>query len=117
VEVDFQKGNFLILILQDLLHNAIESSSAGKPVRLCAEHLGTGLQIIVEDEGPGIPFDRQETLFHPRNSLKKGGTGLGLVLCSQMAIHIGASVELLSSDQSGSRFCVRLPLETSPENP
>ena len=108
--VDFRKGNFLILILQNLLHNAIESTDPGKAVHLRLSKSGSAAEFLVSDEGKGIPEDERGQLFLPQNSLKKGGTGLGLALCAQMAYHIGAEIDLVSSGPEGSQFRISLPL-------
>lgn len=112
-ELDFKKGNFLLLILQNLLHNAIECTPEQGRVVLTAERNGNTAEFVVLDEGPGIPPEEQRTIFMPKHSFKQGGTGLGLAICAQMSYHIGAGISLESSGSTGSAFKVTLPLGTA----
>ena len=74
-----------------------------------------GVQILVDDNGPGIPQDRYEEAFRPfsrldeaRNQNEKG-VGLGLALARDMARGHGGDVTLDRSPLGGLRAVVWLP--------
>jgi two-component system osmolarity sensor histidine kinase EnvZ len=74
-----------------------------------------GVEILVDDNGPGIPEDRYEEAFKPfsrldeaRNQNEKG-VGLGLAIARDMARGHGGDVTLARSPLGGLRAVVRLP--------
>lgn len=109
-------------ILANLLGNALTYTSRGE-VTLMAEAApsatGPGavaLSLSVTDTGPGIApadHDRLFSLFgRGEDGLKAGkfkGTGLGLVICRQLATLMGGEIRLDSVPGQGSRFTLWLP--------
>jgi signal transduction histidine kinase len=70
---------------------------------------GREVLIYVEDEGPGLPDTTN--LFVPFFTTKAGGSGIGLVLCRQIAEAHGGSLTLESRPEGrGCRALLRLPL-------
>jgi len=75
-----------------------------------------GIRITVEDTGIGISTDDQMRLFQDYNQARKigdtqrGGAGLGLAICRELAKLMGGDVGLSSTLGSGSKFWIRLPL-------
>ncbi|KAF4124249.1 osomolarity two-component system, sensor histidine kinase SLN1 [Geosmithia morbida] len=73
-------------------------------------------EFVVRDTGPGIPQHLQDKVFEPfvqgdpGLSKKFGGTGLGLSICQQLASLMGGSIDLDSTEGSGSTFTMRIPL-------
>jgi two-component system, NtrC family, sensor kinase len=75
----------------------------------------TDVVITVEDTGSGIPEKHQGRIFDPFFTTKEGGLGTGLGLSIVYGIiqkHQG-SISLESKEGEGSRFTMRLPLETA----
>ena len=103
-------ANLLILILLNLLQNAIEASPKGKSVSLSASKADSELVFEVRDEGAGIPEGFSKKLFQPCRSEKEGGSGLGLAISKQLANHLGARLELKSTGPAGSVFVLGVPL-------
>lgn len=70
------------------------------------------LEVIVEDNGPGIPEAIQHEVFKPFFTTKPigEGTGIGLHICRQSAEQAGGSIQVESEVGSGTRFLVRLPV-------
>jgi len=69
------------------------------------------LEIVVEDEGPGIAVEARRHLFVPYFTTKPGGSGIGLVLCRQIAEGHDGSVSLEPGPGGrGSRATLSLPL-------
>jgi signal transduction histidine kinase len=95
------------LALYNLLQNAIEATPRGAVVRLTARPAAgvpRSTELVVADEGPGLPAAVRERLFQPCVSSKVGGSGLGLALSQQLARHAGGRIELLRSDAAGTHF-------------
>lgn len=96
--------------LINLVRNGVEAAQEmGGGVRL-SWHIANGaLEILVEDEGPGLPTSAN--LFVPFFSTKPGGSGIGLVLTRQIAEgHGGALILENRTDRSGVCARLRLPL-------
>jgi signal transduction histidine kinase len=103
-----REANLILLILENLVRNAIEVTPTGRAVVLhVAAHAG-GIRLAVADAGPGIPVERQPALFTPQRSSKPGGAGIGLAISRQLAAHIGARLELESSGPEGTVFALTL---------
>ncbi|HZO08478.1 MAG TPA: ATP-binding protein, partial [Myxococcota bacterium] len=100
-------------VLTNLVLNAIHASPAGGEVRLraAADPHGGGVVFEVQDHGCGIPEDQLGRIFDPFFTTKgpDQGAGLGLMVCHRLVADHGGSIEVASSDASGSTFRVRLP--------
>ncbi len=102
-------------ILLNLTDNAIKFTPAGKRVRLRARRMDDWLALEVEDEGPGVPVDRQKAIFEAFEQADAhvggqfGGTGLGLSIVAKLTALLGGEITLASEIGRGSRFTVRLP--------
>jgi signal transduction histidine kinase len=97
-------------LLINLLRNAVDASSeTGGAVSIGWNARKSGLEIWVEDEGPGLPDPAN--LFVPYFTTKPQGSGIGLVLCRQIAEAHGGTVRLSNrSGGPGCRASVLLPL-------
>jgi signal transduction histidine kinase len=72
--------------------------------------------ISVSDDGAGVPKELRSRIFEPLFTTRAKGTGLGLAICRRIADHHGGTIELVESDETGSRFEVRLPRRESPNS-
>lgn len=106
-----RSANLITLVLVNLVENAMQASPPGKPVKLNVTATGGKILCEVRDEGPGLPDQIREHLFTPCQSFKAGGSGIGLAISKQLANHLGAELELRSSDARGSTFVLVLPAE------
>ena len=69
------------------------------------------VEIIIDDNGPGIPPEQMNQLFRPFQSTKKSeGTGLGLAVTQKILKEHNGNVRLTSSPLGGARFVLELPL-------
>jgi len=81
----------------------------------CGPSLGGGVELTVEDDGPGIPGSEQAQIFTPFFTTKPEGTGLGLATVHRIVDAHGGALTLDSKPGEGARFSVRLPAPaTSP---
>jgi C4-dicarboxylate-specific signal transduction histidine kinase len=68
-----------------------------------------GLNIRVEDTGPGFTEEKLQNSFEPYFSTKKGGSGLGLVICHRIVHDHGGMMELYNRPEGGGGVRIRLP--------
>lgn len=110
VNVSGRRANLVILVLRNLVQNALEATPAGGHVRLTGRRKPDGGEVVflVEDNGGGLAPAVRERLFQPCASTKVGGSGLGLALSYQLAQQAGGRLELVRSDTQGT--CFRLVL-------
>ena len=76
-----------------------------------SERVHLPLQIIVRDNGPGIPEDLRSTLFEPFVTTKRGSQGLGLALVAKLVSNHGALIEC---DSRPGRTSFRLSMPVPP---
>ena len=87
----------------------------GRHVWLTGEPAPDGIDILVDDDGPGIPPAERERVFRPfvrldpARSPAAGGVGLGLTIARDVARSHGGDVRLETSPQGGLRARVHLP--------
>ena len=101
-------ANLVLLILENLIHNALKVTPAGRNV--CVRFFATddGVGCEVQDQGPGISIEIFPRLFTPCRSTH-GGSGLGLAISKQLANQLGADLSLKSTSERGCVFVLRLP--------
>jgi two-component system, OmpR family, osmolarity sensor histidine kinase EnvZ len=106
------RPNALRRCLGNLIANARQH---GTCVWLSSESVADGVEIVVDDDGPGIPAAERERVFGPfirldasRNP-STGGVGLGLTIARDVARSHGGDVRLETSPQGGLRARVHLP--------
>jgi signal transduction histidine kinase len=106
-------GRLVGQIVQNLTANAAHAArSLSSPrVRLHVYAEGNRAVISVRDNGPGIAPDLQERIFEPFFTTRRaeGGTGLGLALCREYALQMGAELSLWSMTGRGTCFRLHLP--------
>ncbi len=79
-------------------------------VALAAVAHGRSVLVTVDDDGPGIPADRRESVFRPFESGSLGGTGLGLTIARDIVRAHGGEIVLEDSPMGGLRARIRLPV-------
>ena len=66
--------------------------------------------ICVEDDGPGIPPDRRDRVFHPFYTTKQGGSGVGLATAKKIVDGHRGWIDVTESADGGAAFHVRFPI-------
>jgi len=104
-------------ILSNLVVNAIEAQPDGGRVRLHLAGDAEHLQIVVEDEGPGVLPEARTRIFQPFFTTKATGTGLGLAIVARRVSEMGGTVTCESplAGGRGTRMHVSLPLADGAE--
>jgi signal transduction histidine kinase len=102
------------VLIQNLVDNAIKFSLAdSKPVEISLLDTGGGVQIIVDDDGQGIPTELADKIFEPFVKLNparghRTGYGLGLNLCQRIVQAHGGSIEIQQRKPRGTRVLLNL---------
>jgi signal transduction histidine kinase len=104
--------------LRNLLHNASQAQEAAAaaapggraPVEARLRRTAAGLEIVVEDRGPGVPPELDDRLFDPFVTARPGGIGLGLALTHRIVDLHGGTVRLEPREGGGTRAVVWLPV-------
>jgi len=101
--------------LQRMLRNLVENAvrHARSRVRVGASVRGGRAEVLVEDDGPGVPEGDRERVFEPfyrgpRERAEGGGAGLGLAIAREIARDHGGDLTLEPSER-GARFVAWLP--------
>jgi signal transduction histidine kinase len=102
----------LTQMLVNLVENALRHAGAGSRIRVRVSNNGSGAQLTVIDDGPGVPAAERERLFDRFYRLERSrstpGSGLGLALVSAVAELHGAEVKLADANP-GLEACVTFP--------
>ncbi|MBI1247277.1 PAS domain S-box protein [bacterium] len=100
-------------LMQNLIDNAIKHNHSDVPqVKIQVFRDQDDMVIDVSDNGPGIPQQYQERIFHLFDKLDpdSDGTGIGLAIVKRIVEFHGGSISLPSDmQQSGATFRIRLP--------
>lgn len=105
-------------VLINLVQNAIEALADGGGIQVSCQYaravakegLGPGTEIIVRDDGPGVPLGVGHRIFEPFYTSKARGTGLGLAVVKRIVEGHSGDVRLLADQERGSAFRIWLPL-------
>ncbi|MEJ6404694.1 sensor histidine kinase [Yoonia sp. 2307UL14-13] len=106
-------GEQLFRVLFNLIRNARQAVMAtGQPgeIAVRAEENDEAWCLTITDTGPGLPPKAQEHLFQPfQGGVRKGGSGLGLVISADLIRGHGGRLELQRTDETGTAFAIQLP--------
>lgn len=116
VSLDSQRFEQAITVLLD---NAVKYSDGCKPVGVSLACSNTHFSVSVSDQGKGMTRAEQEHIFERFVRLQRdaSGVGLGLPIAKAIAKAHRGSIDVESEPGKGSTFTLRLPLESSHENP
>ena len=107
------------MALARAFYNIIENAAqyANKKIKITEHDTNESIEVIIEDDGPGIPDNKKQDALRPfvrldesRND-KTGGTGLGLSIAKTAIENHGGQIFLEDSPMGGLRVRVVLPIE------
>ena len=108
----------LRILLTNLIDNAIRYTAPSGRVDITVQPGDATAQVIVQDNGPGIPPDERERVFdrfYRGRTAAAGGSGLGLAIVRQIAELHGASVTLSAGGELGGlRALASFPAASAP---
>jgi signal transduction histidine kinase len=96
-------------LLANLVDNAFKFAASSIAIR--AFVAGDMIQIVVEDDGPGLPAEARELVFAPGKRLdeSKPGTGLGLAIVRDIVELYRGGIQLKTTSMGGLAAELRLP--------
>jgi two-component system OmpR family sensor kinase len=108
----------LVRMVANLVGNALRHTPDGTTIRIRLRASGKRGELVVEDDGPGIPADLRDRIFERfvrRGGETAGSTGIGLAIVRAAAQHHGgdARFEPVHPDGTGARFVVTFKVEDS----
>jgi two-component system sensor histidine kinase KdpD len=100
-------------VLCNLLENAEKFAPAGSPIAIGAAAIGGHIRITIDDEGPGLPKQREEAIFEMFERGRREGTapgaGLGLAICRAIVHAHDGTIRGETKAGGGARFTIELP--------
>jgi signal transduction histidine kinase len=110
-------GRVLLNLINNAFYAVIEKSKTSSNgylplVSLSTKNIGDKVEIVVRDNGNGIPDDIKEKIFQPFFTTKPTGqgTGLGLSLSYDIVKGHGGTMEVSASAAVGAQFTITLPI-------
>jgi PAS domain S-box-containing protein len=104
-------------LLINVVRNAVDAAlETGGAVDLSWSLVGNQLQMLVADQGPGLP-ENTGNLFVPFYTTKPGGSGIGLALSRQIAESHGGTLTLENSPSGGATARLLIPLDLRASEP
>ncbi|MGZ5394524.1 MAG: sensor histidine kinase, partial [Mycobacterium sp.] len=101
----------LRLVIDNAITNAVKHGGATE-IQLSADSSGEGVEIIVDDNGAGVPEEERAAIFarfSRGSTAARSGSGLGLALVAQQADLHGGTAAMEASPMGGARLVLRLP--------
>ncbi len=99
----------------NLIQNAINAMTAAhrtaNKIWVMIREDNSTIIIIVEDNGPGLPKEKMESLATPYFTLTPKGTGLGLAIVKKIIQDHGGELSFGDSDHGGAKVSVSIPKE------
>jgi signal transduction histidine kinase len=102
-------------VFVNLLSNAIKFTPAGGRVDISLAETRGGVEVTVQDDGPGFSPEQAERLFERfyqvdmEGTRRHGGAGIGLSLARELVQLHGGTITASSDGRRGARFVVSLP--------
>lgn len=102
--------HLMLQALHNLVINAADAAGDNASIELSVRVEGDRVHLEIHDNGPGVPEEIRDRIFHPFFSRKENGQGLGLVAVKACAESFGGVIEVDDSPLGGACFRLVLPL-------
>jgi signal transduction histidine kinase len=102
----------VLQVARSLIENALRHTQEGTTVTIRVERGDDAAELVVEDDGPGIPEEHRPHVFerfYRVDGTMASGSGLGLAIARELAELMGGTLELSEHD-GRTRFTLRLPV-------
>jgi signal transduction histidine kinase len=96
-------------VVANLLRNGAEATAWKGRIAVLLVDDGDGVELRVQDDGPGVPEEERERIFEPFFTTRTRGTGLGLAIVKRAVEAHGGEVTVEAAAGAGACFRVRLP--------
>ena len=113
--IAFADEVMITTVIRNLIYNAIKFTNRGGQVLAKVMTDGDMVNIIVEDNGVGIPAENIEKIFDKdahiatKGTENETGSGLGLLLCKDYVEKNGGKISVKSTEGKGSSFMLSIP--------
>ncbi len=108
-------------VIFNLIRNAMEAMAGAADRRLTVRTLraagGTGVEITIADNGPGLATDLIDEVFQPFASTKTSGMGMGLAICRNIVERHGGEIWAEKDAATGAAFHIVLPSAPATDRP
>jgi signal transduction histidine kinase len=94
--------------VKEVLVNLLENARTAEATRVTVHIAPTGRQLVVADDGRGIPADVLPRVFEPTFSTTSSGAGLGLAIARRLVESWGGAITLESEPGKGTRVTLTL---------
>ena len=103
-------GSQIQQVLINLILNSFDAMPEGGELKISVRATRGGVELLLQDTGPGITDGSLPHIFEPFYSTKDGGTGLGLTVSYNIITAHGGTLELISNNGPGACFRIYLPI-------
>jgi two-component system sensor histidine kinase AtoS len=100
----------LYQVFLNLCENSFNSTAEDGHIEFNSSIEGNMLEIIINDNGKGIPEEYRDKIFEAFFTSRPSGTGLGLSICKKIIEMHGGDIVLVDSDTNGTSFKIELPI-------
>jgi PAS domain S-box-containing protein len=98
-------------VLVNLFENAIDAMSLGGTLTIGSKQSEGDVEIIVSDNGSGMPESVMKNLWKPLQTTKSKGMGLGLAICKRIVDAHGGTIIVKSKAGEGTTVTLQLPTQ------
>jgi predicted ATPase/signal transduction histidine kinase len=107
-------------VMLNLLNNAVEAmahlpGNQRKELSIMTAPTASGISILVQDNGPGLPAADIERIFEPFYTTKGEGLGMGLAICMSVAEAHGGTLTAANNPAGGTTFALDIPVIQAPQ--